>query len=123
MGVSVMEIKSGPDKGKFILTNSIDNHSTGPISRAEAVLLLHNRELCDMQLKFIENWLSFPNGWGDGHCRRIGDNEAGRQQWRDWLSKTLQDSEDDDAYEAAIRIKYDECMALAKKESEAEDPR
>ena len=117
MGIAVKEIKSGKDKGRFVLTSSVSDCSSDPMSRAEALLHLHRRRLCDMQQAFIEAWFSFPNGWGDGHCRMIGSNQEGRDQWMAWWQEALRASKSDDEYYGRMQAKYDECMAQIKAEA------
>ena len=121
MGVSVREIKSGKNKGKFVLTSSVTGHEHEPMSREKAILYLHRRSLCDMQKTFIENWFSFPHGWGDGHCRMIGDNEEGYKRWMAWWEETLKKAKGDDEYYAAMQAKYDECMELTKMQAKYGD--
>jgi len=109
MGIGVKEIKTGKNKGKFVLQNSVDDSKTSPLTRAQAILSLHERRLSDIKLKFIEDALSFPNGWSDGTCRMIR-NPEGDQAWRKFMDEALS-AGGDDGFAKAIDAKYDELMA------------
>lgn len=113
MGIGVRTIKSGPNKGKFVLHNSVDDSRSDPLTREQAILSIHERRLFDVKLKFIEDAMSFPNGWSDGDCHVIRDPE-GDQAWREFMDQALS-HQDDDGFSKAVDAKYDELMAATTK--------
>lgn len=115
MGIRVKEVESGKDKGKFVLTYSMTGQSSEPVTRAEAILLIHESRMADVRVKFIEDVMAFPDGWGRGDMQ-VNVNKEGRKAYGEWLRATLDASKDDEEYFRLVEVKYNELMEQVKKE-------
>jgi len=120
MGIRVKEVESGKDKGKFVLTWSMTGQSSEPVTKAEAILCIHEQRMADVQIKFIEDAMAFPDGWGRGGMH-VNVNEEGRKAYHKWMDETLSAAKDDDEFHRLIDVKYNEVMEQVKKETEGRD--